>query len=185
LSTTRLKGTPEEATGAVFSADVSPEELKVFIEEADEQIALLDRDLVRLETEGDDPELIQEIFRATHTMKGSSAMLGYPRMSELAHAMESLLDALRSGKISVSAEIVDSLLYGLDILKVLRDALVSPEKRPTDIRPAVARLESAAEMAGSLGSHAGDREGTPPAAAKQAVAAAADHEQARNLHSAV
>ena len=176
MSTTRLKGTPEEATGAVFSADVSPEELKVFIEEADEQIALLDRDLVRLETEGDDPELIQEIFRATHTMKGSSAMLGYPRMSELAHGMESLLDALRSGKISVSAEIVDSLLYGLDILKVLRDALVSPEKRPTDIRPAVARLESAAEMAGSLGSHAGDREGTPPAAAKQAVAAAADHE---------
>ena len=176
MSTTGLKGTPKEATGAVFSADVSPEELKVFIEEADEQIALLDRDLVRLETEGDDPELIQEIFRATHTMKGSSAMLGYPRMSELAHGMESLLDALRSGKISVSAEIVDSLLYGLDILKVLRDALVSPEKRPTDIRPAVARLESAAEMAGSLGSHAGDREGTPPAAAKQAVAAAADHE---------
>ena len=176
MSTTRLKGTPEEATGAVFSADVSPEELKVFIEEADEQIALLDRDLVRLETEGDDPELIQEIFRATHTMKGSSAMLGYPRMSELAHGMESLLDALRSGKISVSAEMVDSLLYSLDILKVLRDALVSPEKRPTDIRPAVARLESAAEMAGSLGSHAGDREGTPPAAAKQAVAAAADHE---------
>jgi len=185
LSTTGLKGTPEEATGAIFSADVSPEELKVFIEEADEQIALLDRDLVRLETEGDDPELIQEIFRATHTMKGSSAMLGYPRMSELAHAMESLLDSLRSGKISVSAEIVDSLLYGLDILKVLRDALVSPEKAPTDIRPAVARLESAAEMAGSLGSQAGGRAGTPPAAtrrsdgdgnAKQAVAAVADHE---------
>jgi two-component system chemotaxis sensor kinase CheA len=165
LSTTGLKGTQEEATGAVFSAEVSAEELKVFIEEADEQIALLDRDLVRLETEGDDPELIQEIFRATHTMKGSSAMLGYPRMSELAHSMESLLDSLRSGKISVSAEIVDSLLYGLDILKVLRDALVTPEKGLMDIGPAVARLESAAEIAGSQGVRAGEREGAAPAAA--------------------
>ena len=134
MSKTGLKGKQEEATGGGFSAEVSAEELKVFIEEADEQIALLDRDLVRLETEGDDPELIQEIFRATHTMKGSSAMLGYPRMSELAHSMESLLDGLRSGKMSVSAEIVDSLLYGLDILKVLRDSLVSPEKSPAGHR---------------------------------------------------
>ena len=162
-----MKGKQEEATAVVFSAEVSEEELKVFIEEADEQIALLDRDLVRLETEGDDPELIQEIFRATHTMKGSSAMLGYPRMSELAHSMESLLDSLRSGKISVSAEIVDSLLYGLDILKILRGALVSPEKSPMDIGPAVARLESAAEMAGSLEVGAIDREETVPPAARQ------------------
>lgn len=147
--------TQEEANGGVFSAEVSAEELKVFIEEADEQIALLDRDLVRLETEGDDPELIQEIFRATHTMKGSSAMLGYPRMSELAHSMESLLDGLRSGKISVSVEIVDSLLYGLDILKILRDSLVSPEKSPPDIGPAVARLESAADLAASAGGQEG------------------------------
>ncbi len=160
MGTTRLKGKQEEATGVVFSAEVSAEELKVFIEEADEQIALLDRDLVRLETEGDDPELIQEIFRATHTMKGSAAMLGYPRMSELAHSMESLLDGLRNGKISVSAEIVDSLLCGLDILKVLRDALVSPEKGPTDIGPAVARLESAAETAGSLGDGGVTKAGT-------------------------
>ena len=155
--------TQEEANLGVFSAEVSAEELRVFIEEADEQIALLDRDLVRLETEGDDPELIQEIFRATHTMKGSSAMLGYPRMAELAHSMESLLDGLRSGRMSVSAEMVDSLLYGLDILKSLRDSLVSPEKTPADIGAAVARLESVADMASSIGGHPGDREGTPAA----------------------
>jgi len=166
LSKSGLKGTQEEANGGVFSAEVSAEELKVFIEEADEQIALLDRDLVRLETEGDDPELIQEIFRATHTMKGSSAMLGYPRMSELAHSMESLLDGLRSGKMSVSAEIVDSLLYGLDILKVLRESLVSPEKSPADIGPAVARLESAAETAASVGGRPGDQQGTTAAATR-------------------
>jgi len=45
----------EESIGVALGTEVSAEELKVFIEEADEQIALLDRDLVRLETEGDDP----------------------------------------------------------------------------------------------------------------------------------
>ncbi len=147
MSSAGKKAKPDESAAPVFSADVSAEELKVFIEEADEQIALLDTDLVRLESEADDPDLIQEIFRATHTMKGSSAMLGYPRMSELAHSMESLLDGVRGGRLSVSPEIIDSLLYGLDVLKALRESLTSPDRGLPDIGPAVARLESAAEMA--------------------------------------
>ncbi len=166
MGTTGVKK-KEESIGVALGTEVSAEELKVFIEEADEQIALLDRDLVRLETEGDDPELIQEIFRVTHTMKGSSAMLGYQPMSEMAHAMESLLDNLRSGKLSVSAEIVDSLLYGLDILKALRDALVSPKNDPADISPAVARLESAAETARTSQVHNADPGRGNRAAGKQ------------------
>ncbi len=170
MSTADLKR-KEEGMLAALNVDVSADELKVFIEEADEQIALLDRDLVRLETEGDDPELIQEIFRVTHTMKGSSAMLGYQQMSELAHAMESLLDSLRSGKLSVSPEMVDSLLYGLDILKSLRDALVSPKNGPADIRPAIARLESVAEMGRGSGVH----DAGPEAGTQAAQHSAGDH----------
>ncbi len=170
MSTAGKKAKPDESAAPVFSAEVSAEELKVFIEEADEQIALLDTDLVRLESEADDPDLIQEIFRATHTMKGSSAMLGYPRMSELAHSMESLLDSVRSGKISVSPEIIDSLLYGLDVLKALRESLVSPDKSLADIGPAVARLESAAEMAASARA-ATAPQGSAPAAARPSEAA--------------
>ncbi len=164
MSSAGKKRQADEGSGPVFSAEVSAEELKVFIEEADEQIALLDTDLVRLESEADDPDLIQEIFRATHTMKGSSAMLGYPRMSELAHSMESLLDSVRSGRISVSPEIIDSLLYGLDVLKALRESLVSPEKGLADIGPAVARLESAAEMAASARAGGGEPAAALPAA---------------------
>ena len=78
-----------------LDADITPEELKVFLEEADEQIELLDEDIVRLEKE-ENPDLLQEIFRAAHTLKGSSAMVGHQRMAELTHAMESLLDRLRN-----------------------------------------------------------------------------------------
>jgi len=128
--------------------EITREELKVFLEEADEQIGLLDRDIVRLETEGDNPDLLQEIFRAAHTLKGSSAMLGHECMAELTHAMESLLDGLRNRQIVVNAEVIDSLLYSLDVLKMLEEDLAScKDGSLVDISLAVARLESATERA--------------------------------------
>lgn len=128
--------------------EITREEMKVFLEEADEQIGLLDRDIVRLETEGDNPDLLQEIFRAAHTLKGSSAMLGHECMAELTHAMESLLDGLRNRQIVVNAEVIDSLLYSLDVLKTLEEDLAScKDGSLVDISLAVARLESATERA--------------------------------------
>ena len=128
--------------------EITREELKVFLEEADEQIGLLDRDIVRLETEGDNPDLLQEIFRAAHTLKGSSAMLGHQCMAELTHAMESLLDGLRNRQIAVNAEVIDSLLYSLDVLRTLKEDLAScKDGSLVDISLAVARLESATERA--------------------------------------
>lgn len=60
---------------------ISPQDIKLFLTEADEQLQLLDEDIVRLERESDNVKLLQEIFRASHTIKGSSAMIGHQRMS--------------------------------------------------------------------------------------------------------
>jgi len=98
-------------------ADISAEELEVFLQEADEQLQLLDEDLVALEREGVKPEMLQEIFRAAHTLKGSSAMLGYEDMSGVAHVMETLLDKIRDGTQGVTTPVIDVLLHGLDTLK--------------------------------------------------------------------
>lgn len=122
--------------------DLSPDELKVFLEETDEQIELLDENIVKLEKEGDDTELLQEIFRAAHTLKGSSAMVGLDRMAELTHAMESLLDRLRNHTLSVNSEIIDALLYGLDAVKVLKEDITSPEESDFDIAPVVAVIKA-------------------------------------------
>ncbi len=133
--------------------DLSPEELKIFLEETEEQIEMLDENIVKLEKEGDDLDLLQEIFRAAHTLKGSSAMVGHERMAELTHAMESLLDRLRSHTLSVNTEIIDALLYGLDAVKVLKEDITSPEESDFDIAPVVAAIqaitsdEAAAEVA--------------------------------------
>ncbi len=128
-----------------LEAELTPEELKVFLEEVNEQIELLDEDIVRLEKEGDDLELLQEIFRAAHTIKGSSAMVGFQAMADLTHGMESLLDKLRNKNLDVSTEIIDALLFGLDVLKSLMGYINSPDDDMPDIQEALGKIRDASD----------------------------------------
>jgi HD-GYP domain-containing protein (c-di-GMP phosphodiesterase class II) len=107
-----------------LAPDISPDDIELFLQEADEQLQLLDEDFVKLENEADSAELLQEIFRAAHTLKGSCAMLGYREMADLAHVMEAVLDQLRNGTLTVRTEVVDALLHEL-LVKALSKPLVS------------------------------------------------------------
>ncbi|GIW17091.1 MAG: chemotaxis protein CheA [Tepidiforma sp.] len=111
------KGTP-------LQFDLDDEDLKLFLEEAEEQIELLDQSLVQLEGEPD-PALVQRIFRAAHTLKGSSATIGHKKMASLTHAMETVLDAVRQGRRAPTSDVVDALLAGLDALRVLANEVVT------------------------------------------------------------
>jgi two-component system chemotaxis sensor kinase CheA len=125
-----------------LSEGITPQDVKLFLAEADEQLQLLDEDIVRLERESDNSNLLQEIFRASHTIKGSSAMLGHQRMSQLAHGMENVLDKVRKGSLDINAYIVDVLLKSLDALKVLKEELVTGEQINIDIDTMLRMLES-------------------------------------------
>lgn len=125
--------------------DLDAEELKVFLQETDEQIQLLDEDIIRLEREPDNAEILQEIFRAAHTLKGSSGMLGFKKMAGLTHAMEDTLDKVRSGKLAVTPPLVDALLEALDALKILKEFLASGEEGDLDIAPLVAAIHAVAD----------------------------------------
>lgn len=125
--------------------EISQEELEIFLQEAYEQIELMDEGVVRLEKEKDNAILIQEIFRAAHTIKGSSAMVGYQTMTELTHAMENLLDKLRNHQLLVSTDIIDSLLNSLDILRILVEEIDSSVDSKTDIEPALKKLQDISE----------------------------------------
>ncbi len=96
---------------------IGPEEIAVFLEEAEEQLQLMEENVLRMEEEGAAPDLLDEIFRAAHTLKGSAATLGYSRMAELAHGLEELLDGLRKGRLAVGTEVIQALLDGLDFLR--------------------------------------------------------------------
>jgi two-component system chemotaxis sensor kinase CheA len=75
--------------------------------------------LVDLEYDSSNPENINKIFRAFHTIKSSAAFLGLKNIEETAHSMEDLLVMLRDGKIQVSAELIDVVFYGIGLLKDL------------------------------------------------------------------
>ncbi len=121
--------------------DITSEDLKVFLEEAEEQLQLLDDKVIRLEKETTE-EGLATIFRAAHTLKGSSAMLGYHAMTEVAHAMESLLVKLRNGEVAVTSEVVDALLHSLDALRVLTDELIDEQGVVVDLKTLVSELEA-------------------------------------------
>ncbi len=121
--------------------DAAPDELAVFLEEAEEQIQLLDQDILVMEKEGPNAELLQEVFRAAHTLKGSSGAIGHTRMASLTHAMETILDYLRKGKLEKSTTLIDLLLQSLDTLRVLKEEVVTLEHSGLDPSDLVSSLK--------------------------------------------
>lgn len=126
-----------------LSADITTEDLKVFLEEAEEQIQLLDDDILRLEHDGASEELLQEIFRAAHTLKGSAATIGHTNMAAVGHAAETLLDRLRNGDLEVNTEIVNALLHSLDTLRAFKEELSGEADEEPEIESVIEELEEA------------------------------------------
>ncbi len=96
--------------------------LSDFVAEATEILDTLNKDLLTLdERRGQevDPELINGIFRAAHSLKGLSGLFGQDRIARLAHGMEDLLDRLRLGKLVLDDTTLDALVEGLDVLQAL------------------------------------------------------------------
>ena len=140
--------------------DITSEDLKIFLEEAEEQLQLLDDEVIKLEKD-ETEEGLATIFRAAHTLKGSSAMLGYSSMSHVAHAMESLLDKLRNGEVAVTPELVDALLHSLDALRVLIDELIEERGVEVDFESLVAELEACAGMTAGKSASTDDDDAPP------------------------
>ena len=73
-----------------------------FLQEAKANVARLNEGLLELEDHPDSPEIMDTIFRAAHTIKGSSRLMKYTQISDVAHKLEDALDTIRLGKIRLS-----------------------------------------------------------------------------------
>jgi two-component system chemotaxis sensor kinase CheA len=93
--------------------------IREFIAEAEEHLFLLEPNLLRLEKEPDNIDLINEMFLATHGIKGTASYVGLPHISSFTHTLETLFDRLRKRDIRTSPELIDILLEGVDMLKLL------------------------------------------------------------------
>ncbi|MCU1225746.1 MAG: ATP-binding region, ATPase domain protein [Edaphobacter sp.] len=92
---------------------------KEFIAESQEGLDRMERCLTELETRPGDSDLVGEIFRSVHTIKGTTGFLGFDRLEKLAHAGEHLLGSLRDGKLAVTSGLISGLLHLLDGLRAI------------------------------------------------------------------
>lgn len=123
--------------------DINNEELlKDFFSEAEQQVEILESNVLVIEQNPEDRNSIDEIFRAAHTLKGGSATVEMLELSKFTHAMEDLLDEIRSGSVKVTGETVDLLLKSIDIIKLMLDARASGSIYSDDVSGIVNQLRS-------------------------------------------
>ncbi|MEW6624322.1 MAG: chemotaxis protein CheA [Bacillota bacterium] len=120
--------------------------LSIFLDEVDEQIQIMDENILSLEKNRKDKSVLNSIFRAAHTIKGSSASMGYEKMAEVTHNLENVLDLLRQDKLTVSTEIIDLLLECLDIIKALKNDIINERDTDTDISVIAKMLKTVIEV---------------------------------------
>ena len=139
-----------------------------FLVETNEIIENLDHDLVELESNQNDLELLNKIFRGAHTMKGSSSFLGFNKLADLTHHAEDILNKLRKGEMVVTREIMDTLLEFVDKTKqIISD--IENGTDTADVASVINDLKLASE---------GKLVGKKPAAASAPAAQAAAPAQA-------
>ncbi|MBN2814501.1 MAG: chemotaxis protein CheA [Bacteroidales bacterium] len=90
--------------------------VKGFIEEVKELLLQLEDDLITLENNPHNPEIVNNIFRVMHTLKGSAGMVGYKNIQDLTHGFESTYEQIREGNLQVDSEIIDITLKAKDLI---------------------------------------------------------------------
>ena len=93
--------------------------VQAFIEEAFELLSNLENSLLELEEDPDNSELIGQVFRSLHTIKGSGSMFGFDDMAAFTHTIETTFDDVREGKLQVSQELISLTLQAKDLIRVM------------------------------------------------------------------
>jgi len=102
---------------------MTEEYVQAFVHESEEQLTNLNNSLLALESDPDDQEAMDDIFRTAHTLKGNFGAMGYDEASDLAHALEDLLDELREDEMAVTPEVMDLVFAGVDRLELAVESI--------------------------------------------------------------
>ena len=139
-----------------------------FVTETREGIETLDGQLVRFEQNPDDPQILGEIFRLIHTIKGTCGFIGLLRLQTVAHSAETVLGGFRDGSVAVTPQAVSAVLETVDLIRTLLDGLaVDGVEISGDDSALIGRLEAASHVVEPTATV----EHAPVAAAPQTVSA--------------
>ncbi|MFW5972937.1 MAG: chemotaxis protein CheA [Bacteroidota bacterium] len=146
----------------IFSDDMR-EIVESFVVETHEVFERLDNDLLLLEQNASDSALVDEIFRAVHTVKGTSGFLSLEQLNQLAHHFEEVLNLLRRGKLDFQPFMLDVMLDAFDLMKVLLQQVIDEDIQSIDLTPIIARLDDLVDAKVPAPAESTDDSiGTPP-----------------------
>ena len=149
--------------------------LQDFFTEAGLQVEALESNILVLENDIGNQDAVDEIFRAAHTLKGAAGTVQMTELSDFTHLVEDLLDRIRDGEVTVTADLTDSLLQAIDVIKAMIDARSQGDVYDGDVSRLAAALKQAT-AGGKRGS--AEAAGAAPRAGQAAPAAAAGPREA-------
>jgi two-component system chemotaxis sensor kinase CheA len=142
--------------------DEMDEIISEFITEAVESLDKIEPLFVELEQKGEDKDLLNDIFRSMHTIKGAAGFLGFQSIVDVAHSSENIMKKLRDNEIKLSKELMDAILKSVDMLRVLLVHLQNKDEIEEDVSPLVSLLKTSLDTAMSLSGNT-EKDGQPAA----------------------
>jgi two-component system chemotaxis sensor kinase CheA len=113
-----------------------------FVVETREILEKLDLELVELEKRTDDTNLLNQIFRSFHTVKGTAGFLGLVKMQTVTHRCEDILNKLRKGEVKLNSELMDGILQGFDTMKLLMDTIENNKNEDVETDDVINTLDN-------------------------------------------
>jgi len=135
-------------------SDEMEEIIAEFLTEAEETLDKVDPLFVELEARGEDKDILNDIFRSVHTVKGAAGFLGFQAVVDVAHNAETIMKKLRDGEISLSKPLMDAVLNSVDMLRLLLKHIKLKDGVEENIAPVLAELQAALAGAQSGGAAA-------------------------------
>ena len=151
--------------------------LEIFLDETKEHLQNLNTRILDLESDPENADTVNEIFRAAHSLKGMAGTMGYKRMQNLTHDMENVFSEVRNGAIKVMPEMIDVLFQCLDALEEYTDNIQSSADEGTnDNEPLIKKLNEILNG----GTSSSDEDEAPASSRASSSAPAADTQPGEN-----
>lgn len=117
------------------------EYIEIFLDESREHLQAVNDNILKLEKAPENPQLVNEIFRSAHTLKGMAATMGFEDIASLTHQMENVLDKVRSNMLSVSTELIDIIFLAIEHLEAMVDEIGQGYDGKKDVSDLVNKLK--------------------------------------------